>query len=414
MAGEQELQIRVISKKGDFRRLREDWMILAERIRAGVFQTHDWQYSWWEQFGKNCELHIVTFRKKDQLVAVFPFFIDCTKCLGVPFCKSLKLIGSVTSNLREGALPLKMSFGGYLDALIDPDYHEECAHLFKQFIHDNNPIFSNIFLDELPVESRLLKITSSALKDNHNHLKQEDASTCYQIVLPESWEEYLYTLSKNTRKKIRRGLREVEEKKTFQIRHVSDEIKFIKMLKLLIKFHQLRWNNMGEPGFFADKRVKEFYMNVCLLLFKTDNAVIKYCVSDEEVFAVELEFRYNDVIYAVQGSFDETSSFSKYSPSKILFYHSIREGIENGYRVYDWLRGKDEYKLSLSNNRIVNKKIVYSENKLHFAFTELIESFKRQLQHEKQVLYTLSANEQGSLIKTARAYAISLKDHFKN
>lgn len=412
MTGEQKFSIRVISQKEEFYGLREEWNHLADRTQATVFQTHEWQYCWWDRFGQECELHIITFRNNGLLVAVFPFFIDCSRIFGLSFCKTLKLIGSIISNLQGGALPLNMSFGGYLDALIDPDYYEESATTFTHIINDNNLPCDHILLDELPPESLLLKMITIDAENSGNYITQEEASACYQIELTESWEEYLGTLSKTTRKKARRGLREVTEKKTFYVRRAANTVEFEQILQRLIELHQQRWNKMGEPGIFADNRVKEFYMEVCMLLFKTGKAVINYCISGDDVFAVELEFRYNGVIYAVQGSFNENSVFSKYSPSKVLFYSSIKEGLKKGYQLYDWLRGQEKYKSSLSNKVLRNKRICYSKSKIRFDLSGLIDSLKRHLQHERQVIQTLALRENRSLIKTAAAYVISIKHHF--
>lgn len=411
MTGEKTLQVRIVTQKRDFYRLREEWSCLANRIQTSIFQTHEWQYSWWECFGDQCDLLIITLRQGDQLVAVFPFFIDCSKCFGILKCKTLKLIGSITSNLVEGALPLKLSFGGYLDALIDPDYYEDCAREFVQIMNDKNLYFNNILLDELPRESLLLRMVSAREKFSYKYFTEEEASGCYQIILPESWEGYLNNLSKTTRKNVRRGLRVVNKKNTFEVRRASTMVEFEQMLQRMIELHQQRWNKAGEPGFFADKRVKQFYVNVCRALFKTRKAIINYCIKDDEVFAVELELRYKKVIYALQGSFDENSDFSKYSPSKILFYHSVQEGVEKGYHVYDWLRGMEEYKSSLSNKRIRNRRILYSRNKINFFLSEVYDSLKRHIQYEKEIFKTLSKRENGSIINIAKAYAIVVKNH---
>lgn len=70
------LSTEVLSTDEEFEQIANEWNELVEVVDVDIFQTFEWQRTWWKYFGGNNLLHIVLFRKGSQLVGIMPLFID--------------------------------------------------------------------------------------------------------------------------------------------------------------------------------------------------------------------------------------------------------------------------------------------------------------------------------------------------
>jgi hypothetical protein len=357
------LSKRVHRSENAFKDLKNSWNKLVGIAGADVFQLHEWQYSWWNVFGANNDLHIITYWLEDELVAILPFFIENRKLSRLRFIRSLQLIGSHITTAKGGILPVDKAFGGYLDIIVHPDHvsaiQTEISKLFEEM-----PLWvDQIVLDEVPQHSLLVHL-SSYLKDQDTwSFKLINASSCSHCLIDSDWDLYLSTLSRSTRKNIRRGLRSVYDDKIFEIKEAKDTSEFEYIFDELVRLHQDRWHHCNKPGIFADPRLKEFYRSASLQLFITGSAALNWAEKDGKVLAVELTYKYNHTIYAVQNGFDDTSEYRKYSPSNLIIYDIMKRGIENGYLVFDWLRGTESYKSSTANLVLQNQKLTLTSCK---------------------------------------------------
>src|SRR2546425_10514754 len=78
--------LRVVENAREFDALEGEWNALLEKSAASVFQSFEWQRTWWKHFGErreNARLHIVTVRVDDGLIALAPFYVDHVRTLGV-------------------------------------------------------------------------------------------------------------------------------------------------------------------------------------------------------------------------------------------------------------------------------------------------------------------------------------------
>lgn len=355
-----KLSKRVYKSEDEFKELKDPWDALTHRAGYDVFQLHEWQYSWWEVFGKNNELHIVTYWLEDELIAILPFFIQNKTLSRFRFSRTLQLIGAHLTTAKGGILPVDKAFAGYLDIIVHPQHistvQDELADLFKDLLHS----VDQIVLDEVPQRSPVMHLASFQANSDDWRFDHSKASSCSHCLIDSDWDLYLGSLSRSTRKNIRRGLRAVYDDHIFEIKQPSDTDEFELMFDELVKLHQDRWHRFDQPGIFADSRLHKLYKTTSLRLFQSGNADIYWAEKNGKVIAVELVYKYNKTIYAVQNGFDDTSEYSKYSPSNLILYHIMKTGIEDGYLVFDWLRGTESYKSSTSNLVIQNQRLSFS------------------------------------------------------
>lgn len=390
------LSIRVHRSEIEFKDLKSSWNKLVGIAGADVFQLHEWQYSWWNMFGSNNDLHIITYWLENELVAVLPFFIQNKKLSRFRFIRSIQLIGSHITTAKGGILPVNKAFGGYLDIIVHPDHVPAIQTEILKLMKEMNLWVDQIVLDEVPQHSLLVHCFSELNEQKTWSFKQTNASSCSHCLIDSDWDLYLSTLSRSTRKNIRRGLRSVYDDQIFEIKEAKDTGEFEYIFDELVRLHQDRWHHCNQPGIFADPRLKEFYRSTSLQLFKIGSASLSWAEKDGKVLAVELTYKFNNTIYAVQNGYDDTSEYRKYSPSNLIIYHIMKTGIEQGYLVFDWLRGTESYKSSTANLVLQNQKLTLSSCKSLSRFKIFLSgklgSMLTRSKHERLVLSVYKEN----------------------
>ena len=94
----------------------------------------------------------------------------------------------------------------------------------------------------------------------------------------------------------------------------------------------------------------------------------------------------------MQRGFDDASPYNQYGPGNVLLYTVIKEAIDEGLLVYDFLRGEENYKLRTANTFQQNKEIILrtrNQSKAHLGWCRGIRNYahiKRKLSNEKYVI----------------------------
>lgn len=166
-----------------------------------------------------------------------------------------------------------------------------------------------------------------------------DPTPCPYIQLPATWEDYLNSRGRSTRKMIRSHLHRIQALPGYRL-HFAPPGE-AEAIETLLRFHSLRWK----------KSLAKSRQDLGDFLAR--------CAAAER-FVVCTIYQGNEVI-AVQGYFVEqrrraivtymvahNPEYAEYSPGVMLVCESIRHAIEQGYGHYNFSRGDQEYKRSLS------------------------------------------------------------------
>lgn len=162
---------------------------------------------------------------------------------------------------------------------------------------------------------------------------------CPYISLPASWETYLTMLSSSMRKGLRSRLQKMEKMEGFRVTDLTAE-NYASQVEALFHLYALRW---GAPS-THQRRMFEALFHQC---FITNNLWLTILWRGNVPITGTAAFLDHDkrVFSDYIGGFDP--QFAKCSPGNVMICWSIRYAIENGFMVYDLLRGAEQYKGSL-------------------------------------------------------------------
>ena len=197
------------------------------RLTDNPMANPDWLIPWWDSYGKVSDsLQLVLFFNVQQLVAVAPLYLEN----GCDF----KLLGSgkVCSDHSE------LLIG-------DPSWVDQVEPMLFQWLNsDDSPAWRSMHLEAIDDTSQTLKITQR-WSEQFSVLDQDGEPTS-TIDLPEDWEQYLKSLSKNHRKRVRRWTRNHFESQQVEQRTTCDGWDLAEAFECLIRLHNLRRSVLPE------------------------------------------------------------------------------------------------------------------------------------------------------------------------
>lgn len=372
----------VITHTVDFDTLEQEWNALARASDTHIFQTFDWNRIWWKHFGTNKKLHLVAVYSGTQLSGIAPFFEDDVYMLGRKVYTCLRLLGSYVSQPAGKPLMGCISYSDYLTCIVRPEhehiFYKQLLQHFKKVKYD----FDEIVLDEVPQESSTYRTltTQMAIPEHHLSHKIKTASSSPVIQLPSTWDAYLDSLSSKERNKARRYFKRSLEgnKNAFVVDKISHAEELSETLSDLIHMHQQQWNSRGFAGTFAEKSMHDFFIEITGSFYEKGWIELNKATPAGSMgrhVAIDVLMTYKDKVYMMHRGMEEDSSYRKQGPGNVLFYARLNEAIQNNIKVYDMLRGQEEFKMRLATKINQNVKITISPG---YRMGRLIPGFVKQ------------------------------------
>lgn len=159
------------------------------------------------------------------------------------------------------------------------------------------------------------------------------------IMLPKTWDEYLESLDRVDRKELKRKLRRLE---TVQYAYRSIDTLTQTDFEEFVRLHKL---SSGEKDQFMSDSMKQFFWDLITVEKKDWKTNLSFLQIERKNASAILSFENNTYILGYNSGHDP--SFNYYSAGLLLHAFKIKEAIEKGKKIYDFLRGTERYKYDL-------------------------------------------------------------------
>jgi CelD/BcsL family acetyltransferase involved in cellulose biosynthesis len=303
----------IVTRSAELERLEPEWDALyRQSTSASPFQSPHWLIPWRRHFANEAELRVLTLREHDRLVAILPLFL-----YGEP----------------RRAAPVGAGISDYLDALVDEASLTVPAALWHSLWRVAEEV-DGVDLHDVPLSSPLLQAESA------QRVPPEPCSVCPRVVLPPAFRAYLDGLPSWLRRNIRQG-----ESRLAKLGNVTWELAvastFHELLDALFDLHAREWQGRGQPGVFADPRVRAFHHEAGSRLLASGAL---------RLYGLRLDGRLLGVLYALHGrrAYQYASGidpeYGRCNLGTLLIAHAVADAIANGLSEYDFLRGAERYK----------------------------------------------------------------------
>jgi len=282
-----------------------------------------WLKTWWDTFGENHDPEILAGYRQGKLIGIAPLRIQE---------KTARFIGG--ENVCD-----------YQDMIVASNHHHEffkaiLTHLKKKgirFLQLGMLRPDSISLTQLP---NLAKQMGYAVFCNQ-------VAFSYEIILPRTWESYLYMLKGKQRHEIRRKLRRLNEAGHVQFRVLKrlDEIS-----EAMDTFFSLFKASRPDKSEFLTQQMMSFFRLLAQRMSQQGFLRMCFLDIDQVPAAGVMCFDYKDILFLYNNGYNP--QFSNLSPGFLSKVYSIRNSIDQGKLRYDLLKGDEGYKKRLGSTPV--------------------------------------------------------------
>ena len=314
---------------------RRDWSGLVRADPAGtIFHTPDFLKLYWEEFGEEPEHLLLAFGEDDAgaqvAAAAFELIGDTLRFLGGT--EVTDYMGPVgTPDARAG-----FAHELWAGLLARDDWRE--ADL--RGLHENSA-----WLSELREAAAGHGLEVEATDDQNGVAPVLD--------LPSTWDEYLAQIPSKLRHEIRRKAKKLEaETGAFRIETATEET----LLPLLDRFVELHRMSEGPKGVFMVPGMEIFFRRLGQTFCEQGVFRLSFIRVREELAAGTIGFSFDGTYSLYNSAFDR--KWQQLAPGMVLVAEDIRQAIEEGSAVFDFLKGDYAYKYRFGARKRLVKRLV--------------------------------------------------------
>jgi tetratricopeptide (TPR) repeat protein len=333
------MQIDIIDNFQTLKKIRENWDSVYEADhQAHFFLSWVWLSGWLQMVAEPWFILAAKSDTRDSsYIAFFPLKLLLKQQDGGGFYTQLCMAGN--------------SMADYTGLICLPGYEDEVIPAFAAYIQQQLAWSSFDVKSILETDKRMYLLLRSFSGDSfefsqyrfQNQTEDTDNYIAPYVSLTDDWDKYLQNyVSSNTRQKIRRFLRKIESSDEFYITQVNAD-NLESHIEILLRLWESKWRD--RKG------------NDCDVIMDSIGAILRHCFENNCLYfsvlwqgdkplgaiANYVDVQQKSMLFFIAGR-DE--SFNNPPPGLILHADAIRYAIENGFKVYDFLKGNEEYKYS--------------------------------------------------------------------
>ncbi len=316
-------------------RLRMEWQTMFCESGAPPFLSWEWLSTWHKWFGREKHPFLLCARESGNLVALLPLCADKRQSSGFsPRLKRMSFMGE--------------SYGAsdYLDILALPGFKQKSADIFIDYLAAPR-LFDLLELEGMAADSCTLQsLTRRFANDERFRYRIVPQYVCPRMSLDARWEDLLERSRRSDY--FKRCIRRLNKIASFEFRVISDVNEIPAAYGRLLELHVGRWIDRGGSSAFATAEQKRFTFDVAAELARSGMTRFEEIWLEGECRASLFGFESGDCYYFFLSGFDR--AWSKYSLGFTLLWLSIREASRRGLKMYDFLRGDEDYKYDWSDN----------------------------------------------------------------
>jgi CelD/BcsL family acetyltransferase involved in cellulose biosynthesis len=316
---------------------RRDWNDLVSADPAGtVFHTPDFLKLYWEEFGEEPEHLLLAFGEDENGVQVGAVAFEL---IG----ETLRFLGGTEVTDYMGPVGEPEARNAFVEELV-------AGLLDRDDWHDAD-------LRGLPAGSPWLDRLREVVTGHGLTVEEKDDGNGVApfLDLPPTWDEYLAQLPSKLRHEIRRKAKKLEaEAGPFHVETASAGT----LLPLLDRFVELHRMSEGPKGVFMVPGMEIFFRRLGEALCERGVFRLTFIRVRDELAAGTIGFSFKGTYSLYNSAFDRT--WQQLAPGMVLVAEDIRQAIDEGCPVFDFLKGDYAYKYRFGARKRLVKRLAIS------------------------------------------------------
>lgn len=317
------MEITIINELKQFEELKTAWdAVYSSDDRAQIFLSWAWLRGWFEVTPNPWFVLGVRLDNSSPYVGFFPLSIGRVQKYGLNLLRELRMGGDSSAD--------------YTGFICLPEYEKKVISAFAGYVQQQ--LEWDVFLMKNVLDPRL-DVFLKCFSQEKFKVQEVNNTCCPYIPLPNTWEQYLRDfLDSKERINLRRRLKKIESSNEFRFIQAQED-NLESQIEALLTLWQLRWGTKSERDLNIKRSIfRRCFENNCLwlnVLWKETTPIAGIAIFIEQQ---------NKTFYFYITGYD--AKFSNLAPGRVTIAYSIRDAIENGFQIYDFLRGDEDYKFS--------------------------------------------------------------------
>jgi len=372
--------IRIVKTNGEFDALEGAWNALLDQTNSTIFQTFEWIRTWWKYNAtSNDELHILLFTSGDQIVGIAPLYTERIRFMGVRLVSRLQCVAHGLSD--------------YVDFIILPGFEQAVLNTFALHLRDNAADWDILDIEVANEHSPLVQMLPAIIEKLGMRVYQYQGSVCPRAELPASAEMLMESIKTSTRSNYKRKIKKLQSGfKTEVITYKNETDNIAEAVETFAYIHGQRWKNLGYPSAFDDDALRAHHIEISEKFARRGWLRLFLLKVNDLPVAVSYDFNYNGCIYMYHNNAHGPDEVMKYSPGFFIRSVAMTEGINEGMRVFDYLRGNEPYKynewpVTDTKNYLIRASSLALTNRLRFTLFLVEELMKKSVDRIKRERY---------------------------
>lgn len=335
----EKIRVEEYNDFGSLASMQQEWDDFVELVCGDIFMTYDWCRVWWKYYGKDRRLRVFVFRNNDELVGIVPLFFERV-WLGPIFARTAKIVGS-DFTLTQFSLPIhnqhikgvvQRLFGLLSEDNWDIMHIGPVAGLYKHYDDLKNAFeksfgYSHIVASENKGEQTFFKLT-------------------------DTWDEYLATLDRKERSKIRRHYRlaykATGEKTTSIVANCAAIDNFEKIFEDFVQMHQEHWQRLGKLGHFGDwPSAYNFHRQLAEVQLNQNRLRLIQITLGDWCLGYKYGYIFGENYFDFLDARTDCDELANVGLGRIIYSKMINIAIREKAKWIDSMRGKYKHKLEM-------------------------------------------------------------------
>ena len=233
----------------------------------------------------------------------------------------------------------------YLDFVIAPGKEPDFFNILLDALKDKG--INHLDLESLRPDSTVMSYLVGVAKERQYTVSCKVTDVSLELDLPDTWDEYLETLTVKQRHEVRRKLRRLEEMGEVNFRVSQGSQRIAQDVALFIRLFR---KSRQEKANFMNTRMRAFFRLLAGAMAELGLLRLGFLELNSAPVAAVMYFDYNNKIYLYNSSYDpQYSQLSIGLLSKVL---CLKDSIERKKSRFDFLRGAEVYKYRLGGREI--------------------------------------------------------------
>lgn len=279
-----------------------------------LFVLPAWLEAWWQSFGAEEELYLRSVRSGNEIIGIAP----------------LMLRGDTASIIGSDDVC------DFLDFIVAPGREKEFFSVLLDDLRQKGT--ARLDLKTVRPDSSVMTGLIPLAKERKYKVICEENAVSVEVDLPSTWDEYLNMLDKKQRHELRRKLRRLESTAGIDYNCKKPTVQEIDgFMDTFLKLFSLT-----RKAEFMTPRMESFFRSLARAMTRIGLLGVSTLKLNGHSIAVTLGFDYNQSLYFYNNAYDP--GYSHLSVGIISKVLCLREGIREGKKKGDFLKGREPYK----------------------------------------------------------------------